>query len=444
MSNVFEGTRFCIHTFGCQMNKHDSERVAGMLEGLGSLPVETIEEADIVVFMTCCVREAADTRLYGQVASMKNIPLRVGTPLDKRYIAVGGCIGQRDGDKLLAALPHLDVVFGTHNLGSLPGLLRRAIEQHGRAAEVIEGGAEFSSALPTVREHDWAAWLPITVGCNNFCSYCIVPYVRGRERSRRPDEILEEVRALVAAGYKDITLLGQNVNSYGKDLDCGVDFADLLAEIAQLPGQFWLRFMTSHPKDASHKLFDTIAKYPKIAKQFHLPFQSGNDRVLKAMNRHYDSAQYLELVHYGRALMPDLVLTSDVIVGFPGETEEEFEDTIKLIEHVRYDALFTFIFSPRGGTPAAKMEDPTPKEEKNRRFDRLCEVQNRISLEIHQNYIGKTMLVLVDGKDGDQLTARTEGGRLVRMHGDDALIGQFVHAKITGCTTWSLVGELAE
>lgn len=444
MSNVFEGTRFCIHTFGCQMNKHDSERVAGMLEGLGSLPVETIEEADIVVFMTCCVREAADTRLYGQVASMKNIPLRDGTPLDKRYIAVGGCIGQRDGDKLLAALPHLDVVFGTHNLGSLPGLLRRAIEQHGRAAEVIEEGAEFSSALPTVREHDWAAWLPITVGCNNFCSYCIVPYVRGRERSRRPDEILEEVRALVAAGYKDITLLGQNVNSYGKDLDCGVDFADLLAEIAQLPGQFWLRFMTSHPKDASHKLFDTIAKYPKIAKQFHLPFQSGNDRVLKAMNRHYDSAQYLELVHYGRALMPDLVLTSDVIVGFPGETEEEFEDTIKLIEHVRYDALFTFIFSPRGGTPAAKMEDPTPKEEKNRRFDRLCEVQNRISLEIHQNYIGKTMLVLVDGKDGDQLTARTEGGRLVRMHGDDALIGQFVHAKITGCTTWSLVGELAE
>ena len=218
MSNVFEGTRFCIHTFGCQMNKHDSERVAGMLEGLGSLPVETIEEADIVVFMTCCVREAADTRLYGQVASMKNIPLRDGTPLDKRYIAVGGCIGQRDGDKLLAALPHLDVVFGTHNLGSLPGLLRRAIEQHGRAAEVIEGGAEFSSALPTVREHDWAAWLPITVGCNNFCSYCIVPYVRGREKSRPLDDIAAEARSYVEAGVKEITLLGQNVNSYGRDL----------------------------------------------------------------------------------------------------------------------------------------------------------------------------------------------------------------------------------
>lgn len=271
-----------------------------------------------------------------------------------------------------------------------------------------------------------------------------MPYVRGRERSRQPEDILQECRALIAQGYKEITLLGQNVNSYGKDLGLGVDFADLMAQIASLPGDFRLRFMTSHPKDASHKLFDTIAAHPKICKQFHLPFQSGNDRVLHAMNRRYTSAQYLELVDYGRSLMPELVLTSDVIVGFPGETEEEFEDTIKLIEHVRYDALFTFIFSPRGGTPAAKMEDPTPKEEKNRRFDRLCEVQNRISLEIHQNYIGKTMLVLVDGKDGDQLTARTEGGRLVRMHGDDALIGQFVHAKITGCTTWSLVGELAE
>ena len=279
-------------------------------------------------------------------------------------------------------------------------------------------------------------------GCNNFCSYCIVPYVRGRERSRRPEEIIEEVKGLIAAGYKDITVLGQNVNSYGKDLDCGVDFADLMASLAELPGDFWLRFMTSHPKDASRKLFDTIASHDKICNQFHLPFQSGNDRVLKTMNRHYNRAQYLELVDYGRKVMPNLVLTSDVIVGFPGETEEEFEDTISLIEQVRYDALFTFIFSPRGGTPAAKMEDPTPKEEKNRRFDKLCNVQNRISLEIHQAYVRKTMRVLVDGRDGDNLTARTEGGRLVRLPGDDSLIGQFIDAKITGCTTWSLVGEV--
>ena len=266
--------------------------------------------------------------------------------------------------------------------------------------------------------------------------------MRGRERSRRPEEIIEEVKGLIAAGYKDITVLGQNVNSYGKDLDCGVDFADLMASLAELPGDFWLRFMTSHPKDASHKLFDTIASHDKICNQFHLPFQSGNDRVLKTMNRHYDRAQYLELVDYGRKVMPNLVLTSDVIVGFPGETEEEFEDTISLIEQVRYDALFTFIFSPRGGTPAAKMEDPTPKEEKNRRFDKLCNVQNRISLEIHQAYVGKTMRVLVDGRDGENLTARTEGGRLVRLPGDDSLIGQFIDAKITGCTTWSLVGEV--
>ena len=237
-------------------------------------------------------------------------------------------------------------------------------------------------------------------------------------------------------------LLGQNVNSYGKDLGLGVDFADLMASIAELPGEFWLRFMTSHPKDASKKLFDTIARYPKIAKQFHLPFQSGNDRVLKAMNRHYTREEYLKLAHYGREIMPELVLTSDVIVGFPGETEEEFEDTLSLIEEVRYDALFTFIFSPRAGTPAAKMDDPTPKEEKNRRFDRLCDTQNRISLEIHQGYVGRTLRVLVDGREKEMLTARTEGGRLVRFAGDDSLIGQFLDVTITGCTTWSLVGEV--
>jgi tRNA-2-methylthio-N6-dimethylallyladenosine synthase len=280
-------------------------------------------------------------------------------------------------------------------------------------------------------------------GCNNFCTYCIVPYVRGRERSRKSADILTECKQLIESGVKDITLLGQNVNSYGKDLGLGIDFADLMAEVAQLEGDFRLRFMTSHPKDASKKLFDTIAKYPKICKQFHLPFQSGNDRVLHVMNRRYTAAQYLELVDYGRSLMPELVLTSDVIVGFPGETEEEFEDTLKLIDRVGYDALFTFIFSPRGGTPAAKMEDPTPKAEKNRRFDRLVELQNRISEEKHRSYIGKTFTVLVDGRDGENLTSRTDGGRLVRFPGEDSLIGQFVDVTVTDCTTWSLVGELA-
>ena len=304
-----------------------------------------------------------------------------------------------------------------------------------------DSAGSIAEGIPVARTNSLKAWVSVMYGCNNFCSYCIVPYVRGRERSRQPEDVLKECRELIAAGYKEITLLGQNVNSYGKDLGLGVDFADLMAAVAEIPGEFRLRFMTSHPRDASHKLFDTIAKYPKICKQFHLPFQSGNDRVLKAMNRHYDSAQYLSLVEYGRSVMPDLVLTSDVIVGFPGETEEEFEDTIRLIEKVRYDALFTFIFSPRGGTPAAKMDDPFTKADKNRRFDRLLEVQNRISEEKHRAYIGKTVRVLVDGRDGDHLTSRTDGGRLVRFPGDDCLIGQFLDVKITDCTTWSLMGE---
>ncbi len=280
-------------------------------------------------------------------------------------------------------------------------------------------------------------------GCNNFCSYCIVPYVRGRERSRQSEAVIEECRSLIAAGYRDITLLGQNVNSYGKDLGIGVDFADLLAEIAQIPGEFTLRFMTSHPKDASYKLFDTMAKYPNIAHHFHLPVQSGNDRILKAMNRHYGREEYLRLIAYGRQVMPDIVFTSDIIVGFPGETEEEFEDTLRLCEQVQYDALFTFIYSPRKGTPAAEMTEPTEKTDKTRRFDRLLVLQNRISEEKHHAYIGKTVRVLIDGTDGELLTGRTDGGRLVRLRGDaDALMGTFVMVPITGCTTWSLTGQL--
>jgi tRNA-2-methylthio-N6-dimethylallyladenosine synthase len=279
-------------------------------------------------------------------------------------------------------------------------------------------------------------------GCNNFCTYCIVPYVRGRERSRKKEDILAECRALIEAGTKEITLLGQNVNSYGKDLAENCDFADLLAAIAEIPGDFLIRFMTSHPRDASEKLFDTMAASPKIAKQLHLPFQSGSSRVLKAMNRHYDRETYLKKVNYAKSVMPELVLTSDVIVGFPGETEEEFEETLSLIEQVHYDSLFTFIFSPRPGTPAAAMDDPTPKEEKSRRFDRLCALQNSISEQIHEGYIGKTMRCLVDGKDGDKLTARTEGGRLVRFTGCDSLIGTYQYLTVTGATTWSLTGEL--
>jgi tRNA-2-methylthio-N6-dimethylallyladenosine synthase len=337
---------------------------------------------------------------------------------------------------------HVDGVFSTHHLWQFPEILYKVLSRGKRQFYVDDEPGSIAEGLPQVRDSKLKAWVSIMYGCNNFCTYCIVPYVRGRERSRKPQDILAECRELIAGGCREVTLLGQNVNSYGKDLDCGVDFSDLLSMIAQLDGDFLIRFMTSHPRDAGQKLFDTMAKYPKIAKQLHLPFQSGSSRVLKAMNRHYDREKYLAAVEYAKSVMPDLVLTSDVIVGFPGETEEEFEQTISLIEQVRYDALFTFIFSPRHGTPAASMEDLTPKEEKSRRFDRLCAVQNRISEEIHAAYAGRSLRVLVDGIDGDQLTSRTEGGRLVRFAGDSSLIGTYQQITITGSTTWSLTGTL--
>ena len=284
-------------------------------------------------------------------------------------------------------------------------------------------------------------------GCDNFCTYCIVPYVRGRERSRHPADILAEARALVAAGYKDITLLGQNVNSYGKGLEDGMDFPDLLRAINDIPGDFVLRFMTSHPKDATEKLFRAMAECEKAAHHIHLPVQAGSDRVLKAMNRHYDRGTYLEKVAMARAAMPDLVLTTDIIVGFPGETAEEFRETLSLVEQVRYDAMFTFIYSPRTGTPAAAMPDPVSRAEKQVWFDRLLECANRISAEKHGEYVGRTLRVLVDGQTNDpkrNLSARTKGGRLVHLAGDPALVGQFAMAEITDSSTWALFGRVAE
>ena len=433
--------RAFVDTYGCQQNEADSERIRGMLASCGYAIVDTEEGADCIVINTCAIREHAETRVYGNVGALVHTKRR--HPGQKIFLC--GCMmGQSQvAQRIKDSYRHVDGVFNPHQLWRFPELLQYVLKTNRRVFATDDSAGNIAEGLPVVRASKLKAWVSIMYGCNNFCSYCIVPYVRGRERSRQPEEILEEVRGLIAEGYKDITLLGQNVNSYGKDLNIGVDFSDLLAQIAALPGAFWLRFMTSHPKDAGKKLFETMASHDKIAKQLHLPFQSGNDRVLQAMNRHYNSAQYRELVRQAREAMPDLVLTSDVIVGFPGETAEEFEDTLRLVEDVRYDALFTFIFSPRQGTPAAKMEDPTPKEEKNRRFDRLCDAQNRISLEIHQAYIGKAMRVLIDGREDDVLTARTEGGRLVRLPGDDSLIGTFQNVRITGCTTWSLTGELA-
>ena len=431
-----------VETYGCQQNEADSERIRGILVESGYAIADEAEGADVVVMNTCAIREHAEQRVFGNLGALTHTKRR--HPRQKIFLC--GCMAGQGHvvDRIKKSYPHVDGVFSTHHLWQFPQLLWQILDRGKRAFLTEDEPGSIAEGLPVVRSNNLKNWVSIMYGCNNFCTYCIVPYVRGRERSRKPEDVLAECRELIESGCREITLLGQNVNSYGKDLGLGVDFADLLAMIAQLPGDFLIRFMTSHPRDAGRKLFDTMAQYPKIAKQLHLPFQSGSSRVLKAMNRHYDREKYLELVRYAKSVMPDLVLTSDVIVGFPGETEEEFEQTLSLICEVRYDALFTFIFSPRAGTPAASMDDPTPKEEKNRRFDKLCGLQNSISEQIHREYIGKTMRCLVDGVDKDQLTARTEGGRLVRFAGDQSLIGTYQNLTITAATTWSLVGELNE
>ena len=431
-----------VETYGCQQNEADSEKIRGLLIESGYAITQSAEGADVVVMNTCAIREHAEQRVFGNLGALTHTKRR--HPRQKIFLC--GCMAGQEHvvARVKKSYPYVDGVFSTHHLWQFPQLLHRVLTTGKRTFFTEDEAGSIAEGLPQQRDNGLKAWVSIMYGCNNFCTYCIVPYVRGRERSRKWEDVLAECRMLIESGVKDITLLGQNVNSYGKDLDQGVDFADLLAKIAEIPGDFRIRFMTSHPRDASRKLFDTMASSPKIAKQLHLPFQSGSSRVLKAMNRHYDREKYLEAVRYAKSVMPDLVLTSDVIVGFPGETEEEFKETLSLIEEVRYDSLFTFIFSPRKGTPAASMEDPTSKQEKSDRFDRLCNLQNQISEQIHNGYIGKTMTCLVDGTDKDLLTARTEGGRLVRFVGDPCLVGSFLPIQITGATTWSLTGELAE
>ena len=429
-----------VETYGCQQNEADSEKLRGYLAQSGYAIVREAEGADVVIMNTCAIREHAEQRVFGNLGALTHTKRRHP---EQRIFLCGCMAGEtKVSDRIKNSYPHVDGVFSTHHLWQFPEILWKVLNGKKRQFYITDEPGSIAEGIPQVRDSRLKAWVSIMYGCNNFCTYCIVPYVRGRERSRQPEDILAECRCLIQGGAKEITLLGQNVNSYGKDLACGVDFADLLAQIAQLPGDFLIRFMTSHPKDAGEKLFDTMAKYDKIAKQLHLPFQSGSSRVLKAMNRHYDRETYLKKVAYAKSLMPELVLTSDVIVGFPGETEDEFEETLSLIREVHYDSLFTFIFSPRTGTPAASMADPTPKEEKNRRFDRLCAAQNAISEEIHNNYVGKVMRCLVDGTDKELLTARTEGGRLVRFAGNADLIGTYQMLTITGATTWSLMGEM--
>ena len=391
-----DAPRAFVHTYGCQGNVADGERIKGMLAEMGYLFTDTVESADLVLYNTCAVREHAEDRVFGNVGALKN--RKAARP--GMVVALCGCMMQqpRVAEKIRRSYPFVDLVFGTHVIHRLPELLYRTLCGRNRVFELPDEAGSITEGLPVVRDSSFKAFLPVMYGCNNFCSYCIVPYVRGRERSRMVEAVLEEARSLVEAVTAISRFWGKNVNSYGKDLETPVPFAQLLREINAIPGDFRIRFMTSHPKDCTRELLDAMADCEKVAKHLHLPFQSGNDRVLKEMNRRYTREQYLELIRYARQVMPELSLTSDVIVGFPGETYEAFQDTLSLVEEVGFTSLFTFIFSPREGTPAAKMPDPVSREEKGRWFRELTDLQERVASARNQKLLGKRFRVLVEGR----------------------------------------------
>jgi len=430
-----------VDTYGCQQNEADSEKLRGMLVEMGYGLTNDENEADIAVVNTCAIRENAENRVLGNVGAL----IHTKRANRKQIIVFCGCLAgvPETVEKVRNSYQHVKLVFPPNNLWRFPEYLYRSFTEKKRIFET-EYEDLLAEGLPAHRDGTVKAWLPVMYGCNNFCSYCIVPYVRGRERSRRREIILDEARTLVASGYKDITLLGQNVNSFG---DKKNDFASLLRQINDIDGEFLIRFMTSHPKDASPQLFKAMAGCEKAAKHIHLPFQAGSDRILRLMNRGYTQAEYLDKITAARELMPEIVITSDVIVGYPGETEEEFLETLALISKADFDAMFTFIYSKRPGTPAAELPDPVTREEKQLRFEKLMEIQNEISERKHAEYIGKTVHVLVDGESPDTaypLKARTNGGRLVHLKGNTNIIGNFVDVNITHSNNWSLFGVTGE
>jgi len=436
---LINGETACVDTYGCQQNESDSEHMRGMLREMG-YTITDDDRADLVIINTCAVREHAEQRALGNIGHM--VHYKRENPSQK--IILAGCMAGEPGarERVRKSYRQVNAVLDTTNFWRLPETVLNLLVTGERSIPDTEPDSRIAEGLPVVRAHPHKAYVSIMYGCNNFCTYCIVPHVRGRERSRRPEDILSEVKALVEDGCKDIMLLGQNVNSYaGGDMD----FADLVGAAAEFDGDYVIRFMTSHPKDCTHKLIDTIASHPRIERHIHLPVQSGSNRILKEMNRRYTREKYMALVDYAREKIPGLVLTSDIIVGFPGETEEDFEDTLDLVRRVRYDSLFTFIFSPREGTPAAKMPDPTTREEKGVRFNRLTDLQNEISMQIHSEAVGRTVRALIDGesKGGElNLAARTQEGRLINVAGDPSLTGEFRDVEITGATTWSFIGKL--
>lgn len=431
-----------VHTYGCQGNVADGERIKGMLVSMGYEMTEQIEGADLVLYNTCAIREHAQDRVFGNVGALK--AYKTSNP--NMIIALCGCMMQQKyvADRIQNSFRYVDLVFGTHVIHRLPEFIYRCLCSGKRVFEIPDSDGNIVEGLPVKRDGTFKAWVPIMYGCNNFCSYCIVPYVRGRERSRKFEDVVAECRSLIEAGYKEITLLGQNVNSYNKELDEQYRFPALLRAINDIDGDFIIRFMTSHPRDCTKQLLETMAQCDKVAKHLHLPFQSGNDRVLKEMNRHYDREKYLSLIDYAYKLMPELSITSDVIVGFPGETYEEFCDTLSLIEYVKYTSLFTFIFSPRPGTKAADMPDPITRKEKGKWFSELTSLQETIAGKRTAAMKGKIYRVLVEEKAKQQgvLCGRTQGNIIIEFEGDESLIGSFCLVKVTEPKTWILKGEI--
>ena len=434
----------CVVTYGCQQNVADSEHIKGMLEAMGYGFTEERTQAKLIIFNTCAVREHAEDRVFGNVGALKKYKLANPDVV----IALCGCMMQQQhiAEKIKKSFPFVDLVFGTHVVYKVPELIYSALTKNRRVFELPDVDGVIAEGIPVKRDNDKKAWIPIMYGCNNFCSYCIVPYVRGRERSREVEDVVKEFKSLVDDDYKEITLLGQNVNSYGKDLEPRVTFSQLLRTLNELDGDFRIRFMTSHPKDCTKELIETMAECDKVATHLHLPFQSGNDRVLKAMNRSYTREKYLSLINYAKELMGDeLSITSDIIVGFPGETYEEFCDTKSLVEEIKATSLFTFIYSPRKGTPAAEMDDPVPYEEKSKWMRELLALQERISGEQMALHKGKVFKCFVygKGKQGDNyLAARTDGNLIIEFVGDEGLIGTFQKIKVTEPLTYVMLGEL--
>ena len=431
-----------IRTYGCQQNVADSEKIKGMLMKSGFGFTDEPDNADFILFNTCAVREHAEDRVFGNVGALKNLKRKHPQIL----IALCGCMMEQEhvANRIYNSFPFVGLVFGTHSLHHFPELMYNSLVNGKRVFERGNDDKKIYEGFPVRRDGDFKGWLPIMYGCNNFCTYCIVPYVRGRERSRDRDVIVSEARNMIQQGYKDITLLGQNVNSYGKTLENPVSFAQLISEIDAIDGDYWLRFMTSHPKDCSKELIDAIADSKHISKHLHLPFQSGSDRVLKAMNRHYDRKRYLDIINYAKDKIDGLSLTSDIIVGFPGETYEDFKQTLSLIREVEFTSLFTFIFSPRKGTPAEKMEDPISAEEKSKWFRELLDVQEEIAAKRCSSMVGQTEKVLIESvkeKTGE-LNGRTSGNIIVELDGDQSLIGTFQDVKITRARNWILKGKI--